>query len=71
MGGAGTTRVAPMHDRPAIAITSTTFRELRATVTHTERDARGLVDRAVVVGIARFVADLVAEIGRASVAHDA
>jgi aminopeptidase YwaD len=60
-----------MHDRPALAITSTTFRELCATVTHTKRDLRELADPAVIVGIARFLADLVAQIGLGSVAPDA
>jgi aminopeptidase YwaD len=60
-----------MHGRPALAITSTTFRELCSTVTHTERDARELADPAAVVGIARFLADLVAEMGRAPVVRNA
>ena len=45
---------------PALAITSTAFRELCATVTHTERDTRELADPAAIAAIARFLADLVA-----------
>ncbi len=51
-----------LHGVPALAITSTTFRELCATVTHTERDGRALADPAAVAGIARFLADLVADL---------
>jgi aminopeptidase YwaD len=50
---------------PALAITSTTFRELCATVTHTERDTRDLADPAAITAIARFLADLVASLGAA------
>ena len=46
------------HGRPAIALTSTSFRELCATVTHTERDTLELADPALVAGAAEFVADL-------------
>lgn len=53
-----------LNDVPALAITSTTFRELCATVTHTERDRRALADPAAIAGIARFLADLIAELGR-------
>lgn len=47
------------HGRPAVALTSTSFRELSATVTHTERDTLELVDPALVAAAAEFVADLV------------
>jgi aminopeptidase YwaD len=52
-----------LNDVPALAITSTTFRELCATVTHTERDSRALADPAAVAGIARFLAALIAQLG--------
>lgn len=45
--------------RPAIALTSTSFRELCATVTHTEKDTLDLVDPTVVARVSEFVADLV------------
>jgi aminopeptidase YwaD len=45
---------------PALAITSTTFRDLCATVTHTALDTRDLADPASIAGIARLLADLVA-----------
>jgi len=48
-----------LHGVPALAITSTTFRELCETVTHTELDSRDLADPAAIVAIARFLADLV------------
>ena len=47
------------HGRPAIALTSTSFRELSASVTHTQRDTLELADPALVAGAAEFVADLV------------
>ncbi len=47
------------HGRPTIALTSASFRELCATVTHTERDTLDLVDPAEVVRVAEFVADLI------------
>lgn len=47
------------HGRPAVALTSTSFRELCRTVTHTERDTLDLVDPAEVARVAEFVADLV------------
>ena len=47
------------HGRPTIAMTSTSFRELCATVTHTERDTLELVDPLEVTAAAEFVADLV------------
>jgi len=47
------------HGRPTVALTSTSFREICATVTHTERDTLDLVDPAAVVVAAEFVADLV------------
>ena len=46
------------HGRPAVAMTSTTFRELCATVTHTEKDTLDLVDPVAVAGAAEFAADL-------------
>ena len=47
------------HGRPTVALTSTSFRELCATVTHTDKDTLELVDPALVVDAAEFVADLV------------
>ena len=47
------------HGRPAIALTSTSFRELCATITHTGRDTLDVVDPAEVARVADFVADLV------------
>ena len=47
------------HGRPAVALTSTSFRELSATVTHTEHDTLELVDPTLVAAAAEFVADLV------------
>jgi aminopeptidase YwaD len=47
------------HGRPAVALTSTNFRELCATVTHTERDTLEVVDAAVVAAAAEFVTDLI------------
>jgi hypothetical protein len=40
-------------------MTSTSFRELCQTVTHTEKDTLELVDPVVVAAAAEFVADLV------------
>ena len=51
---------------PALAITSTTFRELCATVTHTALDTRDLADPASIAGIARFLADLIAGLADAT-----
>lgn len=51
---------------PALAITSTIFRELCATVTHTERDTRDLADPVAIAGIARFLADVVGALGDAT-----
>lgn len=51
---------------PALAITSTTFRELCATVTHTGRDTRDLADPAAIAAIARFLADLVGSLAHAT-----
>lgn len=51
--------IVAAHGRPTVALTSTSFRELCATVTHTERDTLELVDPAEVVAAAEFVADLV------------
>jgi aminopeptidase YwaD len=45
--------------RPTVAMTSTSFRELCQTVTHTEKDTLELVDPVVVAAAAEFVADLV------------
>jgi len=47
------------HGRPTVALTSTNFRELCETVTHTERDTLELVDPVEVGAAAEFVADLV------------
>lgn len=47
------------HGRPAVAMTSTSFRELCQTVTHTEKDTLELVDPVAVAAAAEFVADLV------------
>ncbi len=55
-----------LHGVPALAITSTTFRELCETVTHTELDGRDLADAAAIVAIARFLADLVGAVGGSS-----
>ncbi len=51
--------IVAMHGRPAVALTSTTFRELCATVTHTERDTLDVVDPERVAAAARFVADVI------------
>ena len=51
--------IVAAHDRPAVALTSYSFRELCAKVTHTEKDTLELVDSALVAGAAVFVADLV------------
>ncbi len=47
------------HGRPAVAMTSTDFRRLCETVTHTDKDTLELVDPAIVADAAEFVADLV------------
>jgi aminopeptidase YwaD len=47
------------HGRPAVALTSTNFRQLCASVTHTEKDTLELVDAVEVAAAAEFVADLV------------
>lgn len=51
--------IVAMHGRPAVALTSTTFRELCATVTHTERDTLDVVEPERVAAAARFVADVI------------
>ena len=51
--------IVAMHDRPAIALTSTSFRELCETVTHTERDTLDIVDPTEVAAASEFVADLI------------
>jgi aminopeptidase YwaD len=51
--------IVAAHGRPTVALTSTSFRELCATVTHTEKDTLELVDPALVADAAEFVADLV------------
>lgn len=51
--------IVAAQGRPAVALTSTSIRELCATVTHTDRDTLELVDPAIVAGAAEFVADLV------------
>jgi hypothetical protein len=47
------------HGRPAVAMTSTNFRELCASVTHTESDTLDVVDPVEVAAAAEFVADLI------------
>lgn len=51
------------HGRPAVAVTSSAFRELCATITHTERDVPVLVDADAVADVARFFADVVRAFG--------
>ena len=51
--------IVAAHGRPTVALTSTSFRELCATVTHTEKDTLELVDPGEVVRVAEFLADLV------------
>jgi hypothetical protein len=51
--------IVAAQGRPTVALTSTSFRELCATVTHTERDTLELVDPRLVADAAEFVADLV------------
>ena len=51
--------IVAAHGRPAVALTSTSFRELSATVTHTDKDTLDLVDPSLVADAAEFVADLV------------
>jgi hypothetical protein len=51
--------IVAARGRPTVALTSTSFRELCASVTHTERDTLELVDPAEVAVAAEFVADLV------------
>ena len=51
--------IVAARGRPTMALTSTSFRELCATVTHTERDTLDLVDAQEVSNAAEFVADLV------------
>ncbi len=51
--------IVASHGRPTVALTSTSFRELCATVTHTEKDTLELVDPVEVAAAADFVADLV------------
>lgn len=51
--------IVVMHGRPAVALTSTTFRELCATVTHTERDTLEVVEPERSAATARFVADVI------------
>jgi aminopeptidase YwaD len=52
------------HGRPAIALTSTTFRELCASVTHTAHDTLGVVDASITAAAGAFVADLVRSLPR-------
>ena len=54
--------IVAMRGRPAMALTSSTFRELCATVTHTERDTLAIVAAEPVAAAAAFVADLVARL---------
>jgi hypothetical protein len=51
--------IVAMDGRPAVALTSTTFRELCAGVTHTEGDTLDIVAAEPVAAAAAFVADLV------------
>lgn len=51
--------IVAAHGRPAVALTSTNFRELCAEVTHTERDTLDVVDPGEVAAAAEFVADLI------------
>lgn len=51
--------IVAAQGRPTVALTSTSFRELSATITHTEKDTLDLVDPALVAAAAEFVADLV------------
>jgi aminopeptidase YwaD len=51
--------IVAARGRPTMALTSTSFRELCATITHTERDTLDLVDPQEVSNVAEFVADLV------------
>ena len=51
--------IVAAHGQPTVALTSTSFRELCATVTHTERDTLQLVDPVEVAAVAEFVTDLV------------
>ena len=51
--------IVAAHGRPAVALTSTNFRELCETVTHTEKDTLDLVDPVEVAAATEFVADLV------------
>ena len=51
--------IVASQGRPTVALTSTSFRELSATVTHTEKDTLDLVDPSLVAAAAEFVADLV------------
>ena len=56
--------IVAMRGRPTIALTSTNFRELCASVTHTERDTLDVVAAEPVAAAAAFVADLVATLPR-------
>ena len=47
------------HGRPTVAMTSTSFRELCQTVTHTDKDTLELADPVLVAAAAEFVADLI------------
>jgi aminopeptidase YwaD len=51
--------IVAMHGRPAMALTSTTFRDLCAGITHTPRDTLAIVDAEPVAAAAEFVADVI------------
>jgi aminopeptidase YwaD len=51
--------IVAAQGRPTVALTSTSFRELCATITHTERDTLELVDADEVAAVAEFVADFI------------
>jgi aminopeptidase YwaD len=50
--------IVAMHGRPAMALTSTTFRDLCASITHTPRDTLDIVAAEPVAAAAEFVADV-------------
>ena len=51
--------IVAMQGRPAMALTSTTFRDLCAGITHTPRDTLDIVAAELVAAAAEFVADVV------------
>jgi hypothetical protein len=54
----------PLHlpGRPAMALTSTNFRDMCVSITHTERDTLDVVAADLVASAAAFVPDLVASL---------